>query len=452
MSLLSRMMRWIVCGLAISLLFALGQPLRGNAQSIAASTNIPTIAPEFINFPQVSFKHFPAIPCTQQLKYQFNQQAKIPLNCSIGSLVTADKLLLVGNLANFGLTQTSLQSIASANKLNLNQIGADQLQKFYGLVTPNKLLSDRFGKVYQTQILDKMPLMKDALVQSITDQYNSGNFQPLKRLNALLSKTGGLTIWGTKIDALTSQGFLADLGQLNLSEVVAAIPEFGNFSFSKLPPQLFKSYSVADALPDLVTNPIGSLEDVESLSLSDLTAVGVPDLSISQLPRPIALTSGVRFGRFDIPLSNDEKDLGRQISGGITSADGALQKQDCSGTCKFAELSSPLDPTYNGATWVDGENWVDDGFGVVCGVWPGGCKGPAGNNPFGSNVRVLLTNINAKAGTAQVAITFPLCYDVWFVGRTCTPSVFPVPSGIPLYTIREGNWLPFVVPKNYSNG
>jgi hypothetical protein len=448
MNLFSRMMRWIVCGLLISSLFALGHPLRGNAQSIAASKNVPSLAPEFINFPQVAFNQFPKIPCTAQLKYQYNQQAKVPLNCSIGSMVAADKLLLVGNLANFGLTQTSLQSIANVNNLNLSQIGADQLQKFYGLVTPNKLLSDRFGDFYQNQILAKMPLVRDALIKSVTDQYNLGNFQPLQQLNALASNfTGGLI---SSIDSLNSPAVLAQLNKLDLSKVVSAIPEFGNFSFSKLPTNLLKSYSIADAIPGLAQSPIGSLAGIESLSLNDLKTVGVPNLSISQLPRPLTLAGGVRFGRFDLPLGNDEKDLGRQISGGIVSADGALQKQNCRGPCKFAELSSPIDPTLSGATWVDGENFVPDGFGIVCNIWPGGCNGPAGNNPFGSNVRVMLTNINASAGTAQVSIAFPLCYDVWFVGRTCTPSVFPVPSGIPLYTIREGDWLPFVIPRNFG--
>jgi hypothetical protein len=444
MSLFSRMMRWIVCGLLISSLFALGQPLRGNAQSIAIAQSTPTLAPEFINFPQVPFNQFPAIPCTSELKYQYNQQANVPLNCPIGSMVSADKLLLVGNLANFGLTETSLQSIANVNNLNLNQIGADQLQKFYGLVTPAKLLSDRFGDFYQQEVLAKMPLVRDALIKSITDSYKLGNFQPLQQLNALIGDFRGG--WISSIDSLQSPEILAQLGKLDLSKVVSAIPGFGNFSFDKLSPNILKSYSIADAIPSLTQMPIGSLAAVESLSLSDLKAIGATQLSISQLPRPLALVSGVRFGRFDLPLSNDEKDLGRQMSGGIVSADGALQKKNCSGLCKFAEFSSPL----NGMTWVDGKNYVPDGFGWICGFWPGGCNGPVGNNPFGSNVRVLLTNINASAGTAQVSITFPLCYDVWFLGRTCTPSVFPIPSGIPLYTIREGDWLPFVIPKNFG--
>jgi hypothetical protein len=444
MSLFSRMMRWMVCGLLISMCFALGHPLRGNAQGIAASNKTPSIASEFLNFTQVPFNQFPKITCPAP------QQSPVPLNCTPGSPVAADKLLLVGNFTNFGFTKTSLQSIANVNNLNLNQVGADNLLKFYGLITPNMLLGDKSGGVYRNQKLDEMPLVKDALFQNVMTQYNLGNSQPLQQLQALLFKNSGGTFGTGNADFLKSPAVSAKLGQLELSKVVAALPEFGNFSFSKLPKDTFKAYTVANAIPSLVKQPIGNVEGVESLSLWDLAAVQASYLSISQMPNPPSPAPGLRFARFDLPLGQDERDLGRQISGGIVSADGAVQKQNCSGLCKFAELNGSLDPTFNGATWVDGENFVPDGFGVVCGFWPGGCNGPAGNNPFGSNVRVLLTNINARAGTAQVSVTFPLCYDVWFVGRTCTPSVFPISSGIPLYTIREGDWLPFVVPRNFG--
>jgi hypothetical protein len=64
---------------------------------------------------------------------------------------------------------------------------------------------------------------------------------------------------------------------------------------------------------------------------------------------------------------------------------------------------------------------------------------------------LLLTNIDASAGTAQVAFTLPICWDAWFIGTTCTPAIFPIASGIPLYTIHEGDWLPFVAPINYGD-
>jgi hypothetical protein len=445
----NRQVRWIVCGLLISLLFALGHPLRGYAQSIVAQRSIPAIASELINLPQVPFNQFPAIPCTAKLKYQYNQQAKVPLNCQIGTMVSADKLIVVGNLANFGLTEASLESIARVNNININAVSADQLRKVYDLVTPNKLLSDRFSDLYQNANLDKIPLVRDALVEQIITQYNLGNMQPLQQLNTLLSRSQlGLSV---DIESLTSPEILKQISNLKLNQVVLAIPDFGDFSFSNLSDRILKSYSIVDAIPGLTQTPIGSLVNIESLTLYDLRAIGAPNISMSQLSRPPRLSSNVSFGRFDLPLSNDEKDLGRQISGGIVSADGSLQKQNCRETCKYVEINSALDPSYNGSTWLDAENYVPDGFGAVCWTWLGGCYGPAGNNPLGSNLRILFTNIDAARGTAQVSFTYPICYDVAFLGRTCTPSIFPIPSGLPLYTIREGDWMPFVAPRNYGS-
>jgi hypothetical protein len=438
--------RWLV--FICCLLFTIASP-----SLVAANSSQPALAPELINLPNIPFNKYPSVPCTQELQQQFNQQAQIPLSCNIGSFVSAEKLLTVGNFSSFGLTQTSLQEIAKTNGVDLNKIGADQLQNFYGLITPNKLLSDRFGDIYQNQILGKIPLVQEALVQTITDKIKIGDIASLQPLNNLLQQNG----LAGGINGLLSGNSL-DLNQLRsnisniaLNKVVSLLPDFGNFSFANIPTNILQSFSVANAIPDIVKNPLGSLANVESLVVADLKAIGLPNVSISQLPNPISLVPGFKLGRFDVPLSNDERDLGRQISGGIPDSDEALRKQKCPGKCKFAEITSSITPSYNGSAWVDGENWVPDGFGIVCLVWPGGCRGPAGNNPFGSGMRLLLTNINASRGTAQVAITFPLCRDVFLIGKTCTPSVFPIPSGLPLYTIREGDWLPFVVPKNYAD-
>jgi hypothetical protein len=438
----------LACVFIFCIVFTIASP-----SLVAANTDLSVFAPELINLPVIPFNKYPAVTCTEQLQQQFNIAAQIPLGCNIGSLIPAEKLLAVGNFASFGLTQTSLQEIAKENGVNLNTIGADQLQKFYGLITPNKLLSDRFGDIYQNQILGKLPLVQEALIQTITDKIKLGDLTQLQPLNDLLQQNG--LIGG--VNSLLS-GNLPDLNQLRsnlgdlaLNKVVSLLPEFGDFSFAKIPTDILQSFSVADAIPDIVNNPIGSLANVESLVVDDFKAIGLPNVSISQLPSPISLVPGFKIGRFDVALSNDEKDLGRQISGGIPDSDEALRKQNCPDKCKFAEIASPIEPTYTGSTWVDGENWVPDGFGIVCLVWPGGCRGPAGNNPFGSGIRVLLTNIDASRGTAQVAITFPLCRDILFIGRTCTPSVFPIPSGLPLYTVREGDWIPFIVPKNYGS-
>jgi hypothetical protein len=445
----------LICTFIFCLLITIVSPSLG-----AGNTNSPAFAPELLNFPAIPFNKYPSVPCTQQLQQQFNLQAQIPLSCNLGSFVPAEKILAIGNFANFGLTQTSLQGIAEKNGVDLNKIGADQLQKFYGLITPNKLLSDRFGDLYQNQILGKLPLVQEALIQNITDKIKAGALDQLQPLNNLLQQNGVLGgvngLFGGANTLLS--GNLPDLNQLRnnlsniaLNKVVELLPDFGNFSFSQIPTNVLESFSVATAIPDIVKNPIGSLANVESLMIGDLKAIGLPNVSISQLPNPISLAPGFKIGRFDVPLNNDEKDLGRQISGGIPDSDEALRKQNCSEKCKLAEITALFEPSYNGSTWVDAENWVPDGFGIVCIAWPGGCRGPAGNNPFGSGVRVLLTNIDSKQGTAQVALTFPICKDILFIGKTCTPSIFPIPSGLPLYTIHEGDFIPFIVPKNYSS-
>jgi hypothetical protein len=419
----------------------------------SAQTNVPNLAKELINLPQIPLNQFPAIPCTNQLQAQFNQQAKIPFSCNLGELLPAEKVLAIGSLANFGLTQSSLWQIANANGLDLNRIGAEQLQSFYSIISPNKLLSDRFGNFYQNKVLGDLPLIKEAFLQEIINKVQVGDLSQLEPLNKLLKEAGGFRGFSNLVpsDLLNLDQLHQKVSNLALGKVVAAIPDFGNFSLGNLPTSTFQSFSVTDAIPNLVNQSIGNIPGVESLMVGDLNAVGLSNLSLSQLPNPISLVGGIRFGQFDLSLNNDEIDRGRQISGGIPEGDYQLRKQKCSEKCKLAEISSP-DPTYHGSTWVDGnEHWVPDGFGIVCWAWPGGCKGPAGNNPFGRNLRLLLTNIDSAAGTAQVAFTLPICWDVLFIGTTCTPSIFPIPSGIPIYTIHEGDWLPFVPPVNYGD-
>jgi hypothetical protein len=447
-----RIKYWLACGIVICL-FVASQWF----SPVAALPNTPHVAQELINLPTIPLEQFPAVPCTNQLLTQFNEQAKIPFSCNLGELVPPEKVLSIGNLATMGITQSSLWQLANVNNINLNNVGADQLQSFYGLITPNKLLNERFGDFYQNQVLGNIPLVQEALIQNITNKLQVGDLSQLQPLNNLLREVGGVRGFADlqASDLLNTDQLRQKLSNLALGKVVAALPEFGGFSLANLPTNVFQSFSVTQAIPALVNQSIGRIAGVESLMIGDFSAVGVPKLSLSQLPDPIALVSGVNIGVFDLPLSGDEKDLGRQISGGIPNDDYRLRKQDCSDKCKFAEISAP-NTSYHGSTWVDGnEHWVPDGFGLVCWAWPGGCKGPAGNNPFGSKMRLLLTNIDASAGTAQVSFTFPVCWNVSFVGidfgTTCTPSIFPIPSGIPIYTIHEGQGIPFVPPVNYGD-
>jgi hypothetical protein len=413
--------------------------------AIALTSTTPTLDAEIVNLPLKPLKQFSEIRCSEELQRQFNQQAKIPFSCNLGEMLSPERVLAIGNFAGFGLTQTNLAQIAGINNINLSQIGADQLQNLYGLITPNKLLGDRFNNVFNSQLLGDLPLIKEALIQDITNKIQIGNLAQLQPLNDLLQQAQGYA------DLLNPEQLKEQISKLALDQIVGVLPSFGDFSLSNLPISVLQSFNVNDAIPGLVDQALGSIPGVESLMIGDLGAIGLPNLSLSQFPNPLSLVGGFSIGQFDIPLSNDEKDPGRHLAGGIPEGDYQLRKQKCSEKCKFAEIISPI-PTYHGAAWVDGPgHWVPDGFGVVCWAWPGGCKGPAGNHPFGKYVRLLLTDINASTGTAQLAMTFPICWDVWFVGTTCTPAIFPIPTGIPIYTVKEGDWLPFVPPVNYGD-
>ena len=404
--------------------------------------NTPNVAKELINLPQLPLNQFPAIPCTSQLQTQFIQQAKISFGCNIGEMLPAERVLTVGNFSGLGLTQSNLAQIANINNINLQQVGADQLQSLYSLITPNKLLGDQFNNIIQNKLLGDLPLVKEALIQDITNKVQLGDLTQLQPLNNLLQQANGY------VDLLNPEKLHQQLTNIALDQVVAALPDFGDFSLGNLSLDTLKNFNVNDAIPGLANQALGSIPGVESLMVGDLSAIGLPNLSLSQFPNPLALVTGINFGQFDLPLSNDERDPGRQLSGGLPEADYQLRKQKCSGKCKFAEIASS-NPTYHGAAWMDGgEHWVPDGFGFVCWFAPGACKGPAGNHPFGKTMRVLLTNIDASAGTAQLSFTFPIC---WEALATCTPAIFPIPSGFPLYTVHEGDWLPFVAPVNYGN-
>jgi hypothetical protein len=407
---------------------------------------MPTIPPGLQNLPNWPLNQFPPIPCTAELQTQFNERAGIPLNCELGEMVSSERILAIGNFTSMGLPEVSLWQVANFNGIDLNHISADQLQKFYSLVTP-KILRDRIDGCAE-ELLGNMPLVTEALIEDLKTKLLSGDLSQLSTFDEWFADYGGISglIDGNN---LNTDRLRKELSKLTLDKVVKALPSFGDFSIGSLPPTTLQSFSVATGIPALANQGIGNVAGVGSLTVGDLGAIGLPNISMSQMPRPIALAANVQPGRFDLPLGNDEENPRRHLAGGLPENDHHLRKQACSEKCKFAEVAT-IDPNYHGAAWVEGSHFVPDGFGAVCIGWPGGCNGPAGNTPFGDDLRFLLTDIDSAAGTAQVSVTMRVCWDIWLVGRTCTPSVFPLASGFPLYTIREGDPLLFVVPINYN--
>jgi hypothetical protein len=408
----------------------------------AASLPLPKELNNFFNTP---LNQLPKTLCTNQLKTQLAQQ-QISLNCQTGVSISADKFIPIGSLSSLGINQTSLQELSKINGIDLNKIGADQLQKFYSLVSPATLLGQQFNNFYQNQPLANLPLLQSALTQNLLQQVNLGNLQPLQSLNSLIQNAGGV---GNLVpsDLLNPQKIVQQVANIALSKVVAAIPSFGNFSLGNIPIQNLQSFSVANALPALIKQPLSVIPGVNQLVANDLKAVGLNKIAMSQLPRPLSYAAGIQLGKFDLPLGNsrkDERDSGRQVSGGITGS--GFRKENCNTKCNFVEISAPGTP-YHGAIWADGEHYVPDGFGPACAIVPGLCRGPAGNHPFGEEFRVFLTNINSRAGTAQRRISLRICDDFRI---NCSPYIIP-PGGFPAGTVREGDLLPFNVPNNYGS-
>jgi hypothetical protein len=201
---------------------------------------------ELDTFISTPFNQLPGIPCTNKLKQQVNQQPPGNFDCQVGTTVSPDKLLLVGNFNSLGLHRTSMEAIAKMNGINLNQVDADKLQKFYALITPTKLLGNRFNGFYQNQALGNMPLVQESLVQYMSQQFQAGNSSAAQPLNNLIRSTGGTGIAG---NSLNTDQLRQQIARLPLGKVVAAVPGFGNYSVANVP---LKTFKVGTAIPSVI--------------------------------------------------------------------------------------------------------------------------------------------------------------------------------------------------------
>jgi hypothetical protein len=412
----------------------------------SAQTNAFEQSSGFKTLLNTPFNQLVVATCNDELKSQYLQRHGKPLNCTPGSKVTADRLLEVGNFANLGLPYTSMQEIAKLNGIDLQQVNVGQMKSFYDLVTPEKLLLPRFNNFYQNQTLGNSPLLREAFVQYTAAQYKVGNFEQLQNLSTLIRSNGG-NITFPAGGSVNIEQFRQQVAKISLEQAATVLPGFKENPVTKsIPAEVLKSMSVKGAVAGLEGAPISVVPGTEKLTIVDFKKIGLPNISIPKMPNPLAFAPGFKTGKFDLPLGEDENPrskLGRQVSGGYPGR--SFYKQECAGKCAFVEISAP-GTSYHGAIWIDGKNWVPDGYGYACVPWQ--CKGPAGSHPFGPDMRFLLTKINPRKGSAQVSITFRGCD---YFQTSCTPAVFPIPSGIPLGEIREGQTLAFILPNNYGS-
>ena len=366
--------------------------------------------------PDIPIQNFPSIPFSEELANQLDAiGSQLSTVFNIGEMVNPADILMIGNVDLFGLPQLSLEQIGELTNFDLSSVSLDQVTQLLDGLTPAKLLETIGLETLADTLLQDAPLLSD-----------------------LASQLGTPTI------------------DMSVAGAIEAIPGFGDTPLSEVDPAALANLTLGDSVPGLTSVPLQNIPDISTLPLSSLDAAGISQLSLGQMPNPLGLAPGFQLGVADIALGDPdsgdrEQQRMRVVSGGITDSDMQLTGARCTGnSCPHFEISTG-DPQIDGSAWMDATGQrVPDGFGLLC--EPFGCEGPPGNHPFGEAVRVLLRDIDQLEGTAQVALSFPVCKTILFIGKTCTPWIFPTPEGIPVATIAEKSIVPFVMPSRMTDG
>jgi len=399
-----------------------GWAQRASAQQSSPASSNHQIVDNLNQLPQIPLKNFPTVILTAEVQQQFAAAGTpLPAEASLGQELRPEDIFRIGNFEPFGLGDASLEQLAQQTGTSLEQIAMAQMTEFFEQVTLEKLLQSGALPELANLSLQEIPALK----------------------------------------ALLSEGERLGLGSLSsvnpsttVKQLLQQVPELGNISFAELSPQQLQQLSVAEAIPGLSGLALNRIDGVEALPIRSLNALEVPSLSLGQMPKPMQLVSNVQLGVADVALGDPgtgdrEQQRLRVISGGIKTRDKKLTGVRCPGdSCPHFEFALPTGGAENGAAWMDGSTSVPDGFGPLC--QPFGCKGPAGNHPFGSGVRVQLRNIDQAQGTAQVSLSFAYCRRIPFVGKSCTPWIFPLPTGLPIGTVQENTVVPFAAPQQFD--
>lgn len=405
------------------------QPLNASPVPIVKPLNLAkadqSVLTNLAELPNIPIKNFPDFEVTQELLDQLDSIGSSASKLfQVGESVKPADILMIGNFDLFGLPQLSLDKIGGLADFDLKSLPLDDISQLLENLTPANLLEIAGLENLYSELLSDVPLLKE-----LTDKFPAlvGNLGTENPLNS------------------------ASVGQ-----VLDASPQLKDTPFSNLAPEDLSKMTIGNAVPGLTSVPLQNIPGSETLPIGSLSGAGLTNLSLSQMPMPLALVPGIRLGVADIALGDagsgsQEQSRLRVVSGGIRNKDLQMTGARCpDDSCPHFEISTG-DPLLDGAAWMDSTGQrVPDGFGPLC--MPFSCKGPPGNHPFGPGVRVLLRDIDQAEGTAQVAFSFPVCKVIPFIGKTCTPWMFPIPQGLPIATIAEKSVVPFVVPIRTTDG
>ncbi|MEM9803952.1 MAG: hypothetical protein AAF959_01640 [Cyanobacteria bacterium P01_D01_bin.56] len=247
------------------------------------------------------------------------------------------------------------------------------------------------------------------------------------------------------------------LSTMTLGDLQVSIPGLVRYPVGQLP--VIQAVLAAYDMPNTATQPLGSLlEDsrvqqlpLEAAPLQNYTLnalPGVETIPIKAFPKwqqfaisEIPFLSEVPMGAFprppvgiaplsrlDIVLGNAEANIDRTISGS--------QQQGfsvpCRAQCAHIELGQP----YLGARWIGGQQQVRGGYGFLAALNNG--LEPTGRHLWGTDAfKVVLTDLEASSGRAQLSLYFRICVHTAWV-NSCSPYFIGPISFMPVY---EGQWI-----------
>ncbi len=338
-----------------------------------------------------------------------------------GNLVAAQDYLTLNLLDSaFGIGEWSLNDISQKTGVALDNIPLSA----YGEAIGNLSLGELSNAIpaFANSRANRNPIFMAAI-----DTYQAQLADPNQTLTLALNQRGYDNAYSVQ-EILNGQApVLSDLPLKALSDQLT-------------------QWTVLD-IPGLNATPIRDLDSLENAFVGDFDALGLTDkLTLSAFPKPPILNDIIRMGRFDVPLGEPEHNRLRVVSGGVTKGD-KFNGETCEGGgcihVELDEVGAPASSGLSGFAWMTSDQQVRDGYGPLC--VPFGCKGPAGNHPFGKGFRVLFSDLDEADGSVQVSISFRACRRIFFV-KTCTPYVFPTPNGIPIGRIQEKAIFPVTPP------
>ncbi|MBD2440552.1 hypothetical protein [Nostoc sp. FACHB-110] len=242
------------------------------------------------------------------------------------------------------------------------------------------------------------------------------------------------------------------LGTLQVNQVQPILALFGKSGYL---PYNCSSGTINDCIrtnPELGQKVLGNinLEDYSTLSIPGLETTPIRNFAswqqtyINQIPQ----LSFVPFDKMPQPVNSGQGVVGiasvvfgsREqgeaiadsyfISGSVVRGDRTVTKACTVGKkCAYLELGdfTPNAGLY-GKRWASGTDspLVKGGYGFLAAV--NGGKEPTGRLVYGNGFKVVLTNTNESAGTADFALYFRICARPPFMAKTCTPYfIGPIP-------------------------